>query len=60
MSGLKKILKATGGMIVEGEDGTKAVWVWDYKNDKPKLKSEMTKDEIKENEKLKFEYQKNL
>jgi major membrane immunogen (membrane-anchored lipoprotein) len=54
MTGLQKILKQVGSMIVTGEDGKNVVWLWDYANDKPRLKSEMTKKEIKASEKAKF------
>ena len=30
------------------------LWLWDYVNDKPRLKSEMTKEEIKASEKAKW------
>jgi len=49
--GLQNILKIYGEMIVRGQDGREVVWVWDYKNNKPRIKSEMTKEEIKESEK---------
>jgi hypothetical protein len=54
MSGLQRVLKLYGSMIVEGDDGKKAVWVWDYKNNKARLKSEMTKEEILESDKAKY------
>lgn len=54
MGGLQRILKICGSMIVQGEDGKKVTWVWDYKNDKARLKSEMTKDELAESEKVKY------
>ena len=41
-------------MICEGEDGSKVVWLWDYANDKARLKSEMTKDEIMASDKAKY------
>jgi len=41
-------------MTVKSADGTKVVWVWDYANDKPRLKSEMTKEEIKAIERAKY------
>lgn len=41
-------------MTVQGADGTKVVWVWDYANDKPRLKSEMTKEEIMASERAKY------
>jgi len=48
------ILKMYGEMIVKGQDGKEVVWIWDYKNDKARIKSEMTKEEIKESEKTKY------
>ena len=54
MAGLQKVLKLYGSMIVEGNDGKKAVWLWDYANDKARLKSEMTQDEIMASEKAKW------
>lgn len=44
MTGLQKILKIHGEMKVND-----TVWVWDYANNCPKLKSEMTKAEYKRN-----------
>ena len=46
MAGLAKICKIYGSMTVTGTDGKRVVWVWDYANDKARLKSEMTKEEI--------------
>jgi hypothetical protein len=54
MSGLARICKLYGSMILQDKDGNKEVWLWDYKNDKPRLKSEMTKSEISESEKAKW------
>lgn len=54
MSGLQKILKIYGQMDMVDENGKKVVWLWDYANDKARLKSEMTKDEITESEKAKY------
>lgn len=39
------MLKLFGKMEVIS-DGKKVIWVWDYANDKPRIKSEMTKEEI--------------
>lgn len=36
-------------------DGKSVTWVWDYANDRPRLKSEMTKDELAASEKAKYE-----
>jgi hypothetical protein len=55
MGGLAKICRAYGGMISKDKDGKEVVWLWDYKNEKPRLESEMTKEEIAESEKVKWE-----
>jgi len=54
MSGLQRLLKVYGSMIVKGNDGKNAVWLWDYANDQPKLKSEMSKEEILASERAKW------
>ena len=54
MGGLAKICKLYGGMEVNFS-GKKETWLYDYKLDKPRLKSEMTEKEIKESEKEKWE-----
>lgn len=41
-------------MTVTDANGKKVVWVWDYATDQPRLKSEMTKDEIAASEKAKW------
>lgn len=46
MSGLARICKMYGSMEVSDANGKKATLLWDYANDKPRLKSEMTKEEI--------------
>ncbi|MFQ5561206.1 MAG: hypothetical protein ACE5FU_11570 [Nitrospinota bacterium] len=43
-----------GSIEVKGADGKKVTWLYDYANDKPRLKSEMTKEEIAASEKAKF------
>jgi len=55
MSGLSKMCKLFGSIEATDNYGNKVTWVWDYKNDKPRLKSEMTKEEIAESEKAKWE-----
>jgi hypothetical protein len=45
MAGLAKILKTYGSIKVI-QNGKTVTWLYDYKNDKPRLKSEMTKQEI--------------
>lgn len=53
MGGLARICKLYGSMEVNIK-GKKATWLWDYVNDKPRLKSEMTKEEIKASEKARW------
>ena len=47
MSGLQRMLKDHGFMTVNG-----VMWAWDYVNDLPRIKSDMTKDEISASEKI--------
>jgi hypothetical protein len=54
MGGLAKICKMYGSMEVRDANGKKVTWLWDYVNDKPRLKTEMTKDEIMASEKAKW------
>lgn len=49
MAGLAKLCKLYGSMKINN-----VLWVWDYVNDKPRIKSEMTKQEIEANEKAKW------
>ena len=49
MGGLARICKQYGSLDVNG-----VIWLWDYVNDKPRLKSEMTKEEIAASEKAKW------
>lgn len=54
MGGLSKICKMYGSIEAVGENGKKVIWLWDYVNDKPRLKTEMTSDEITASEKAKW------
>lgn len=54
MGGLANLCKIYGQMDVTDSSGKKATWIYDYVNDKPRLKSEMTKEEIKASEKAKW------
>lgn len=54
MSGLQRLLKLYGQIDCKGEDGKKVTWLWDYANDKPMLKSEMTKEQWMASEKAKW------
>lgn len=58
MSGLQKILKEYGTVKVKGNDGTVVVWMWDYENDVPRRKSEMTAKELRANRVLMKQYKK--
>ena len=60
MSGLAKICKMYGSIEAVNANGKKVVWVWDYANDKPRLKSEMTKEELAASEKVKWECLKSM
>jgi hypothetical protein len=55
MGGLARICKMYGSMEVSDANGNKVIWLWDYVNDKPRLKSEMSKEEITASEKAKWE-----
>lgn len=54
MAGLARICKMYGSMEMIDVNGKKVTWIWDYVNDKPRLKTEMTKDEIIASEKAKW------
>lgn len=54
MGGLARMCKLYGSMKVKGNDGKEVIWLYDYKNDKPRLQSEMTNIEIAESEKAKW------
>lgn len=55
MAGLQKILKMYGSIKATDTNGKTVVWIWDYVNDQPRLKSEMTKQELAANEKAKWQ-----
>lgn len=55
MSGLARICRMYGSMEAVDANGKKVIWLWDYVNEKPRLKSEMTKEEIHASEKAKWE-----
>lgn len=46
MKGLARICKMYGSIKVIDKNGKEVVWLWDYANDKPRLKSDMPKKEI--------------
>lgn len=54
MAGLAKLCKMYGSMEVSDANGKKVTWLWDYANDKPRIKTEMTEDEIMASEKAKW------
>lgn len=54
MGGLAKICKLYGSMQVSDANGKKVTWLWDYANNKPRLKDEMTPEEIQQSEKAKW------
>ena len=60
MGGLARICKIYGGMNIKDSDGKSIEWIYDYIQDKPRLKSEMSKDEISESEKKRWEQFKKL
>ncbi len=49
MSGLQKILKIYGRMIIGG-----VLWVWDYANERPVIRAEMSKEEWAASERAKY------
>lgn len=51
MGGLSKVCKIHGSLKVIDKNGKETVWIYDYINDRARLKSEMTKEEIKASEK---------
>lgn len=53
MGGLAKLCKAFG-KIESYVEGKKVTWLWDYANDKPRLESEMTKEEKRASDKAKW------
>lgn len=52
--GFQIILKIYGEMKATDSNGNSVTHVWDYANDKPRIKGEMTKDEIAASEKAKW------
>ncbi len=53
MGGLAKLCKMYGRIDVK-VDGDVRIWVWDYANDKPRLKEDMSEEEIMASEKAKW------
>lgn len=54
MGGLARICKMHGSIKVISK-GKEVEWIYDYVNDKPRLKTEMTPEEINASEKAKWE-----
>ena len=54
MGGLANICKMYGRLEVKGKDGKKVTWVYDYANDKPRIKGEMTPEEEANSERAKW------
>ena len=50
MAGLRNICKMYGQIKLDG-----VIWVWDYSTDEPRIKSEMTKEEIAASDRAKCE-----
>lgn len=53
MAELAIICKSFGSMKVS-KNGKAVTWLYDYANDKPRLQSEMTQEEISESEKARW------
>jgi hypothetical protein len=49
MSGIRHICKQFGSVVINGKK-----WVWDYANDRPRVKSEMSKEEIKASKQARY------
>jgi hypothetical protein len=49
MGGLRRICKMYGGMKIDGVE-----WVWDYNKDEPRLKNQMTEEELRLSERAKW------
>ena len=54
MKGLAKVCKLYGSMECTDSSGRKVTWLWDYANNKPRLSTEMSKEEITASEKAKW------
>jgi major membrane immunogen (membrane-anchored lipoprotein) len=54
MAGLARLCKIHGSVKFKDKDGKEIIWLYDYANDEPRLKSEMTKEEIAASEKAKW------
>jgi len=54
MGGLAKICRIYGGISAKDSNGKTVKWLWDYVNERPRLETEMTKEEISASEKEKW------
>ena len=54
MGGLAKICRIYGSMEMTDSKGNKVLWLWDYVNEKARLSTEMTKEEVTASEKEKL------
>ena len=54
MEKISRLWELHGSMEVIDANGKKVTWLWDYANDKARLKAEMTKEEIMASEKAKW------
>lgn len=54
MTGLQRICKAYGGMKFKGQNGETVEWVWDYKQDRARLKAEMDEEARAQSEREKW------
>ena len=54
MEKISRLWELHGSMEVIDANGKKVTWLWDYANDKPRLKTEMSKEEIMKSEKAKW------
>ena len=54
MEKISRLWKMHGSIEVTDANGNKVVWLWDYANDKARLKTQMTEDEIMASEKAKW------
>jgi hypothetical protein len=54
MEKISRLWKLHGSIEFIYDNGNKEIWLWDYVNDKARLKTEMTEDEIMASEKAKW------
>ncbi len=54
MEKISRLWKLHGSIEFIYDNGNKEIWLWDYVNDKARLKTQMTEDEIMASEKAKW------